>query len=178
MNEVIRGAWASVIWNGDFICAETLSGYRSGTNVDPKGRQNFVPLDATDEELGLAALDAMAYSRFVLGVPRTDVWIHPEVEYDMDLYDHKQVAERYATWVKTLMRRFNYKTRRALFKDMKTCQIARENGLICIRPSHHEKLESWGRKKDDGIEDVIVPADSSPAQLGAALRLAFSRCTG
>jgi len=45
-----------------------------------------------------------------------------------------------------------------------------------ISPMRHEKLESWGREKDDGIEDVFIPADSSPIVVGEALLLAFSRC--
>lgn len=178
MNDVIPGAWTAVISNGDFICAETLSGYRSGTVRDPKGKQNFLDPEATDEALGIAVLDAMASSRFVVAEPRSDVWIHPEVEYDKDLFDHQKTAERYADWVKRLMERYGYKTKLNLFRKMKNCYVKRERDEIVICPSHHEKPEAWGRTKGDGIEDVIIPADSTPAEIGAALRLAFSRCTG
>jgi len=95
----------------------------------------------------------------------------------MDPYDYKKTAERYAEWTKDLMARYGYKTKRALFKNMKNCSIAKMSGVITIKPSHHEKLERWTSEKDE-FEDVVIPAESTPAEIGAALRLAFSRCTG
>lgn len=175
MSQVAKGAWAEAVCNGDFICVDTFSGYRSSRR-DPKGKQILLSPDTSDEVLGLAVLDALAHSRFVLGAPRTDVWVHPEVEFDMDLYDHRRVAERYAAWTKALMERYGYKTKRALFKDMKNCHIHREGDVITMHPSHHEKLEHWGG--GDGIEKLVIPADSTPEKIGASLRLAFSRCTG
>lgn len=61
---------------------------------------------------------------------------------------------------------------------MKSCDIEEREGMITIGPNNHEKLEAWGREKGDGIEDVVIAASSSHAEIGAALRLAFSRCTG
>lgn len=176
MNDVVKSAWAGAICNGDFICVETYSGYRSSRR-DPKGAQHLLVPDVSDEALGAAFLDALARSRFVLSEPRADVWIHPEAEFDSDLYDYKQGIERYAEWAKTLMGRYGYKTKRALFKEMKNCSIESQNGTITIRPSHHEKLEAWS---GDGIGKenyVLISANSPPAEIGAALRLAFSRCT-
>jgi hypothetical protein len=176
MNEITKVAWANAKFNGDFILVETFSGYTSSMR-DPKGKQRFLAPDANDEELGLAVLDALASSRFVLPGPRTDVWIHPDAGFDMELYDYRQTAARYAAWTKDLMARYGYKTKRALFKNMKSCSIERKGGTITISPSHHEKLEAWSREKDDGIEDAVIAADAKPAEIGAALRLAFSRCT-
>jgi hypothetical protein len=179
MREVTRGAWAQAICNSKFICVETYSGYGGGHSRDPKGKQHFLDSGAPDESLGNAVLDALAHSRsFVASAPRTDVQLHPEVEFDMELYDYKLTAERYVAWVKELMERYGYKTKRALFKDMKTCFIARVGSSITFRPSRHEKLELWGRSKGDEFEDVVIPADSTPAEIGAAMRLGFSRCIG
>lgn len=163
--------------NGDFICIETWSGYRS-SNLDPKGKQHLLSPDVSDEALGVAVLDALAFSRFVLPAPRTDVWQHPDAEFDKELYDYKLGIERHAKWIADLMSHFGYKTKRALFKNMHSCDIERKEGSITIGPTHHEKLEAWSREKDNGIEDVVIPADSTPSEIGAALRLAFSRCTG
>jgi hypothetical protein len=177
MNEISKGAWANAKSNGDFILVETFSGYTSSMR-DPIGKQHFLAPDANDEELGFAVLDALAHSRFVLPAPRTDVWIHPEASFDMELYDYRQTAARYAAWTNDLMARYGYKTKRALFKTMKSCSIESKGGVVTISPSHHEKLEGWGREHDDGIEDVVIPADNTPSEIGAALRLAFDRCTG
>lgn len=177
MNEIVRGYWARALFNGDFICVETWSGYRGVDQLDDKGKQHLLVPDASDEVLGTAVLDAMAHSRFVLPAPRTDVWIHPEVEFDMELYDYKKSIERYAAWTKALMERYGYKTKRALFKEMKSCSIESKNGVIDIRPKHHEKLEGWSGEGITEEDHIKLAANSSAAEIGAALRLAFSRCT-
>src|SRR6266481_6670875 len=123
MNDVIRGTWVNACFNGDFICVETNSGYRGGMHVDPKGAQHLLTPDASDESLGVAVLDALARSRWVLGAPRDGSTYAPDVEFDSDLYDYKQTAERYASWIKALMERYGYKTKRALFKHMMYCYI-------------------------------------------------------
>lgn len=178
MDDVIRGYWAGAKFNGDFFCVETWSGYRSGSELDYKGKQHLLTPDASEEALGIAVLDTLAYSRFVLPASRAGSIYPPDIEFDMDLHDYKLKIERHAQWIQSLMALYGYKTKRALFKDMHSCHIDKYNDILTIRPSHHKKLETWGREKDDGIEDVIIPATSTPREIGAALRLAFSRCTG
>ena len=88
-----------------------------------------------------------------------------------------ETRNRYLAWVNQLVETYGYKTKRALFKDMKSCHIESCGGAITIRPTYHKKLEAWS---GDGIgEDsyVVIPCESSPADIGAALKLAFSRCT-
>lgn len=175
MTEVVRTHRCGVLGNDDFICVETWSGYRSSTR-DPKGVQHFLSPDASDRDLGAAVLDALAHSRFVLGSPRLGSVYPPEVEFDKDLYDYDLNNQRYAAWVEALKVRYGYKTKRALFKDMKNCGIESSDNVIKIRPMRHEKLEGWGRTKGDGIEDVLIPSDSSADKIGEALRVGFSRC--
>lgn len=76
-----------------------------------------------------------------------------------------------------MMDHYGYKTKRELFKKMRRCDVEERRGVITIGPNHHEKLEAWGRDKGDGIEDVVIEANCSPSEIGAALRLALSRCT-
>ncbi|EOB0292413.1 contact-dependent growth inhibition system immunity protein [Escherichia coli] len=175
MNNIVKTAWASVKANADFICVETYSGY-SSNRCDPQGVQLLNTPDIGDNELGIMVKNALAHSRFVLPAPHTDVWIHPEATFDMELYDFKRTAERYADWVKKLMMQYGYKTKKALFKGMKSCDISCDNGVITISPSRHEKLEEWGGTGRGGSDNVILPADSSPEEIGAGLRLALSRC--
>lgn len=175
MNQVVRNYWAGAKNNGDFICVETWSGYRAPVG-DYKGKQHLLTPDTSDEVLGAAVKDALAHSRFVLGVPRPGSVYPPELEFDMELYDYKKSAERYAAWIKNLMTTYGYKTKRALFKDMKSCGIESKEGILTIRPSYHEKLEAWSGHCISEDDYVVLPADSTPAEIGAALRLAFSRC--
>lgn len=164
--------------NNDFFCTNTYSGYSGPTNWDPKGVQNLLPLDVSDDVLGAAVISSMDATRFVLPAPRKDVWIHPDVEFDMDLFDYKKGEEFYDSWVADMMRRYGYKTKRALFKGMNSCSVKSADGVIAIRPSHHEKLEAWSAAGINEEDHVKLPATASPEEIGAALRLAFSRCTG
>ncbi|WP_051229422.1 contact-dependent growth inhibition system immunity protein [Paludibacterium yongneupense] len=172
-NEITRGYWVGVHCNGDFVCMETYSGYRS-TRCDSKGKQHLLTPDVSDETLGLAVNDAMDHSRFVLPARRDDVWQHPDAEFDLSLYDYKQIEVEYVAWVKSLMERYSYKTQKSLFKDMKNVSIEKKSGLITFKPTHHEKLEDWSGTG----EDVVIPDTSTAIEVGAALRLALSRCTG
>jgi CDI immunity protein len=177
MNEVAKGSWAAAYSNGEFVCIKTMSGYGGGTHSDPKGVEHYLDIQSGDEALGSAVSDAMARSRFVLSSPRTGSVYPPGLELDSELYDPKMVVGRYDAWKKSLMQRYGYGTQQALFKCMRHCSIEKQCVRMTISPSHHQSLERWGRTKGDGIEDVVISADSTPAEIGAALRLAFSRCT-
>jgi hypothetical protein len=177
MSEPAPSFCANAYSTNEFFCIKTMSGYRGGTHGDPKGAQHVLDARANDFDLGSAVSDAMARSRFVLSSPRDGSIYPPNVQFDSELYDPEKIAARYEAWKISLMERFNYKTIRALFNGMKHCLVERRDGLIKLTPMHHESLEGWGRTKGDGLEDVVIPADSSPDEIGAALRLAFSRCT-
>jgi hypothetical protein len=57
---------------------------------------------------------------------------------------------------------------------MKSCSIKRRKGaMISFFPMNHNRLETW--ELIDGAE-VTLADGSAPEQVGAALRLAFSRC--
>src|ERR1700750_1365669 len=174
--DVVKTAWANAIISKDLISVRTYSGYRS-SRADPQGVEHFLSPDAADKELGSAVLDALAHSRFVLPESRKDDCIHPEATFDKDLYNYNLTNQRYDQWVSSLLERYGYKTKRALFKDMKNCSIESKSGQITIRPSHHEKLEAWSGEGISASDYVTIPGDSSPSDVGAALRLAFSRCT-
>jgi len=165
MDKVKERKWASALWNGDFYLIETWTGYRS-SGRDPKGKQHMLEPGASLDALGTALLDALSYSRF-LSLEELD-----------EFFDYENRARTYENWVQALIERHGYKSRRALFKNMACCsiEVMVEKSEMSITPNRHEKLEAWGREKDDGIEDVIISANSSAAAVGEALRLAFSRC--
>jgi hypothetical protein len=169
MSEVVLTAWAQAYSNGDFVCIVTHSGYRISI-FDPSGKEHRFPSDVGELELGLAVLDALAHSRFVR--PQEDA------ELDAELFDYRKSAERYSVWVKSLMAAYGYKTKRALFEKMKCCLIESCGGVITIRPTNHETLEGWSGDGINSEDEVTIPCTSPPAELGVALRMAFSRCIG
>jgi len=76
------------------------------------------------------------------------------------------------------MQEFSYKTKNDIFRRMKCVWIENKEHFIKLVPTIHERGAAWRRDQDDGIEDVIIPFASTPTEVGAALRLAFSRCEG
>ncbi len=161
--------------NDEFIFIETYSGYRSA-RADYKGNIYVLSPDVGDVELGEAVVGALSKSRFVLAEPREGLFVRPEVEFDKKLYDIQHIKQHYENWVKNMSEMFNYKNRKSLFKSMKNCDIEKFDHKISITPSKHEKLEGWS---GEGISDndcVILNDDATPGEIGAGLRLAFSRC--
>jgi hypothetical protein len=145
-----------------FFVIGSYSGY-SLEFLDPEAPEFLLNIMASDEELGKAVVESLKNSRFL------------ELEKAREL--RRITIENYPKWVAGLMEKYGYKTKRALFKNMLSCGMRLENGVIIIRPSHHETLEGWGSGKITEKDYVHVTFDAPPAEIGAALRLAFSRCT-
>lgn len=158
--------WAYVHWNEKFICIETYSGL--GRCVcDPDGANYLLSPAIDDCALGKSVADALFYSR---KIPLEDIGV---------FFDIKRNQQRYENWVSDLMSRYEYKTRRELFKSMLSCGARQKDGIITFSPSRHDLLEGWGRTKRDiagGMIDEVIPDNAAAGELGAALRRAMSRC--
>ncbi|MQL48576.1 DUF1436 family protein [Photorhabdus khanii] len=158
-----QGLNARCVFNRDFYLIETFSGYRM-LSIDLQGGHYLLPPDTNDEQLGMAVLDALSKSRLI---PLEDVG---------DFFDPEKCREQYKEWTDRLIKTYGYRSKRQLFKKMNSCDIRLLDGVITIKPSGHEKLELWTGKGIVESDYVAIPVDSSPEEVGAALRLAFSRC--
>jgi len=147
----------------DFIWLFTDSGLGL-VAYDPQGKDFILGLDAEDAALGVAVREALASSRFL--TPKEA----------MKFLDYRTMGDEYEERVKSLMETHGYKNESAMFKNMKSCSIILSKGTIEIRPTIRKALGGWGRTKTDGIENVLIPANSPAHEIGAALRLALSRC--
>lgn len=156
--------WANVFVTDEFLCVDTYSGLGM-TGRDPLFPSHLLPPNADDISIGETILLSLSNSR--------SLTIREE---RADFFNLERNKENYKQWIAMLMGKYNYKTKRKLFNNMKKCGVHLVNGLITISPSRHEKLEAWGRTKGDGIEDVVLSVDSTPEEIGAGLRLALSRC--
>lgn len=154
---------ANVKSNSDFIVIDTFSGY-FGSSLDPRGVQHLLVPDVNNCDLAVALLDALTHSRVA------------KPDEAPDLYDGRDgLAQRYRTWVQHLMQRYGYKTKRALFKNMKDCSVYhREGDTFTFIPSQRDALDGWTPLPED--QYVVIPSESSAADIGAALKLALSRC--
>ena len=154
---------ATVYKNQDFIEVETFSGYSRRTS-DPDGIQILLPLDVSDKELGQATLLALSKSRII------------DVSEIGTFFNIDNVMKRYDAWVADLMAKYNYKTKRALFKNMMRCYVEISDGILTISPSWHEKLEAWSGEGISDNDKVVLSINSTTEEIGAGVRLAFSRC--
>lgn len=155
---------ASASHNGDFISIETYSGYGIAI-ADPEASEHLLTPDVSEEVLGISILAALSASRI----------IDPD---DDEFFDNNRIDQHYKNWIQKMMELYGYKTKRALFKNMMSCGIQLDEGMITIRPSNHEKLEAWDGGGIKPEEYVKISADSPPEEIGAALKLAFKRCRG
>lgn len=163
MNEPEKCAWASAYQNRNIVWITTDSG-RGACVYDPQGKEAVLGLDADDNALGIAVKDALAHSRFL------------PIEEAREFLDYRRAEQVYNERIKSLMERYGYNSKAALFGKMKRCDVTLVNGMIEIGPTTHGELDSWVRNKSDGLEDVLVSADAPVERIGAALRLGFSRC--
>lgn len=158
--------WANTFVTNEFLSVETYSGLGM-TGRDPLFPSRLLLPDVDDKSLGKEILQALSDSRTLT-----------ELADRVDFFDLEKGKENYAAWIAMLMEMYGYKTKRALFKNMNKCGIHLVNNIITIRPSFHEKLEAWSGDRIRESDYVVLPVDSSPAEIGAGLRLALSRCKG
>ena len=161
-----QGLRAEARVNEKFLLVMTLSG-RGLVGRDDAGSQYIYSPGVEDRELGEAVQDALSRSRFI-SLEEYKTFFHPDV-----------CKREHEEWLQMMWERFGYKTKRALYKGMKNVTIQKAQNLLKFSPSHQERsLDYWSGKGLGPEDDVTLPATASPAEIGAALRLAFSRCTG
>lgn len=157
-----QGLNADAVFNNDFYCISTFSGYGL-VRSDPDAEKFTLAPECSNEALGLALQTALSVSKV----------IDPD---DTDCFDCDKIGIEYEKWMAKIMEDFNYKNKRAMFKNMLRCDVRQLKGMITIGPSVHDRLNSGS---GNGIAEsyyVIIPNNSTHEEIGAALRLAFSRC--
>ena len=154
--------WASIYRTDKFISVQPLSGYIRALRED-EGYVIYLKPDADPETVGQALLEALDKSRFIW--PRDD----PE------FFDAERIDRCYRNWEKDFMDRYGYKTKRDAYKTMVWCRAKRSQGMISIRPhQRRDKPGEWRWLPPE--QDVVIQATKDAAALGAAVRLALSRC--
>ena len=156
--------WVCIFCTAEFISIETYSGLGM-IAMDPLFPPHLLSPESDDESIGKAILQALSDSRTLTSI-----------EDRVELFDLEKGKQRYSERNAMLREKYGYKSKKALFKDMKYCSIHCVNGVINISPSRHEKLEAWGGTGRGGNDKVILSLENSPAEIGAGLRLALSRC--
>jgi hypothetical protein len=132
---------------------------------EPSAEPHYFSYDVDDLVLGRALRIALGNSRVTEMEEFQRIWKSGEIQ--------KLESERSA-WA---MKEYGYKTRRAMYRFMNCCSIERKDGTIDIYPMHHKSLDTYRGISHDGPEILHLPEVASDAELGAALREGFRRCT-
>lgn len=158
-----------VYMNRDFVFIESRISYRS-SRTNPDAVPYYFGVDASDSELGEAVLSAISDSRFV-----TPEDFETEDDFRA-FFSFKTAALRVEEWVQEVMRKFNYGSRRRMFKPMKFCAIKYEDDEIRMSPMNQVKPEAWSGKLPGKEQREILPGSSNAVDVGAALRRCLANC--
>lgn len=154
---------ASVFWNEKFIRISTQA---IGMIIvgDPLVEPQYLANDVDDAMLGVTLRQCLQKSRHI---EMTDF----QKMFKAGVFNQLDEERNQAA-----MQKYGYKTKRALYKNMMCCWVSVFDGKIEIAPSHHKSLDSYTATKD-GPKPLVLDASISDAELGAALREGFKRCT-
>lgn len=157
---------AVATFNGDFYEFITLSGYGRMT-ADPQGLRLILAPDRANEQLGMAARACLAKSRW-LDTP----------EKRGDLFHPERIAQGAKVWQQSILARYSYKSKAAIFRQMRWVDIDEKLRCLELTPSCNDRGKNF---TTDGITpDLVIhlPLEVNVFSLGAALREAFRRCRG
>lgn len=145
--------------NREFICLRAEVGYRTHL-PDPEFAPIVLTPETNDGELGEAVLLALAASH--------------QVTLQEGQALRGAAGEIHERWVKSLLERFKYRSRRALFQFMKSCAVERDADGLVFRPTKHVRPEAW--EGLDRSQEAVIDATSRPEQIGAATKEGLGRC--
>ncbi|MGS0515332.1 contact-dependent growth inhibition system immunity protein [Xanthomonas oryzae pv. oryzicola] len=154
---------AEICFNGDFYRLITMS---KGVlrYADPDIEPKYLASDVDDGELGCALRMTFEASRCV------------STEDFNKIFHSGVVQERAKEQDKWEVRNYGYKSKKAMMKNMAVCTVL-VGDEIKIQPTHKKSLNGYTIKKDTGPFPLFVPKTATDAELGAALREGFKRCT-
>lgn len=160
-----QGKHVSVSMNQDFIKITTMSGHGI-VFVDRDYSSEFLSRNSSPSALGLMLRKCFQQSKVI-----------PLKKLETD-YSVPKILEHTKQCSKELMEQYGYQNEREMGRYMINVGVFDKDGNITLRPFNADGLDSYSRRKDDGLgEDVVVSSDVTDEQLGEALLLALSRAT-
>ena len=133
--------------------------------VDPYSSPTYFVPDVDDATLGHAVKVALQAYKPV------------SMEEFQKIFKSGIVQQRFKEKENDEMLKYNYKTRKALYKNMATCSVYIVDNQIKIQPTHQDSLDGYTVTKDEGPFPLYLPESTSDAELGAELRKGFTLCT-
>jgi len=153
---------ASLICTSRFLDVTAYSGYR-GYRLDRTAFGRTFANDVGHDEVGAAVKQALSSSRLI---------DYSEIKA---FFEPKAMEKSYTDWVNELIARFCYKSRGAMHQDMRRCNAELRGATIHFFPTRRDRSEGFSNIGEDAL-DVMVPIEVPDSEVGAAVRLALSRC--
>jgi len=140
----------------------------SGSGVlyaDPDCEVFLLDHNEDDTAIGSAILAALTKSRFV-----TDEELRSVFKSRM-----QEIEEKADQSARLRIKRYAYKSRTQMNKETKYVNVRLSEGQITFMPNYTRGSGIYdGLSKD---QHVVIPGYCTPSEIGAAFRLALSRCT-
>ncbi|MET2524667.1 contact-dependent growth inhibition system immunity protein [Ralstonia pseudosolanacearum] len=158
------GQMTAALTNGDFTCIVSQS-VGMMAYPEPSASPHYLSPNVDGAALGSALRVALASSKRVSVDEFQEIWKSGVID---------NIESNRDNWIK---KQFGYKTKRAMYKNMDTCNVSGVDGQIKIQPTHQKSLDGYTVRKDEGPFPLYVPGTATDAELGAVLREGFRRCT-
>jgi hypothetical protein len=154
----------SVTCNKDFILIEGRKWCGSGGYFSTKDMEVYLETSANNREVGSNVIETLnrgmhfPFSKALMDSLQKEGEIESEEQFQY------------------LQKRYAYKTKNDMYKVMMLCELELENGKLKISPMGRKGPDNYVELGDKC--DIAVRADAPHNLVGAAIRFAFTRCTG
>jgi hypothetical protein len=171
------------------ICTYSYAGL---AYPDPSGYDFYFSLKTPLKDLGSAMISALSKSRNFSSTPeeieefnrldeinknskewfliyRPAKWLNNKPE--RRLFEKELTEQRNSEWLESVLKKYQYKNKTALFKNMQACSVTEEN----------EEIKFFSHGKDEssnGSSSFKIKSTSPPEVIGAAVKYSIARCTG
>lgn len=128
---------------------------------DPDAFQILLPLSTADAAFGGAVREALRSSR---------------TEMPQEVVEARGAPGAYR---ENLARAFGLASTRNIYSGMRSMFVQWVKGQIVFNPTRRRRggvWEGFPRGLNHGHEDIVIPFESTDAELGAAIRICHARC--
>jgi hypothetical protein len=157
---------AVIYSNGDKILFEPLFGYRQYVPLPNSKRKIFNLSEITTAELGKNAKE-MFENSVTLDISEID-----------DFFVDDRIEREDKECLNIMIKLFNKKNKADLYKNLMQIPTGISKGIVDFRPTKHQRSDYYCDVASHDKAVVYIPLSSSDEEIGEALKLALTRCTG
>jgi hypothetical protein len=164
-----RNQHTAVYCNGEKILFEPLFGYAQYVPLPNSKRKIFNISNLSDKQLGKELLEVLSNSRTL------------DIAEVNSFFNNERLEKEDKECLSIMIKLFNKKNKTELYKCLMKIRIYTEykDNVTNMRPTKHCRSDVYsGISPGEGPEIIRIPLSSSDEEIGEALKLALTRCTG